>query len=86
MIQNPLQDEKGIWIQFIMLKFSIAQISGLEKYAAERSVKTIRGLCLQLLLLCISNLISRQNLSIAMHDKDIMGEEVNAIVMSKEKV
>lgn len=55
-------------------------------YAAERSVKTIRGLCLQLLLLCISNLISRQNLSIAMHDKDIMGEEVNAIVMSKEKV
>jgi len=86
MIQNPLQDEKGIWIQFIMLKFSIAQISRLEMYAAERSVKTIRGLCLQLLLLCISNLISRQNLSIAMHDKDIMGEEVNAIVMSKEKV
>lgn len=69
-----------------MLKFSIAQISRLEMYVAEKSVKTTRGLCLQLLLLCISNLISRQNLSVVVHDEDVMGKEVNATIMSKEKV
>lgn len=55
----------------------------LKKYVA---VKTIRRLCLQVLLLYISNLISGQAPSTAVHGKDMMGEEANVIIKTKEKV
>lgn len=49
-------------------------------------VKTVRVLCLQVLLLYISNFILGQGPSTAVHGKNTMGEEANAITMFNEKV